>query len=450
MEALTRKLLYELVWSEPISKIAPRYGLSDRGLGKLCARHDIPVPPRGYWAKKAAGKRVTQEPLSPRAGDKANVIPLDRPKTPPAAEPVEETLPPEVAFERDPINFVVVEPTARLKHPLVRAAAVALRGQKPDYTGFVCSGRECVDIRVRPASVSRALRIMQALILALEQRGYTVAIADGKTKVKVLGEPVAIYLRERLRRQIRNLTPDEQRRRREGFDVNPYELLPSGELALHIDGAHGRAASESKKKPLEDSLNQFIEALVSNALREKTWRAQRELEEQKRQEAERRRRERENVRREEDARADRFDKLVSFWDRAQLRRRFLVELQKAVGSVEKESELGRWLEWAHRHVESSDPLNRFGQERGRLLKVYYSAYGTEIAKLKSGAAFEDPAFSEYDRKPNPPGIALSDRRPASDWMTELLELELPEDLLPPTRLPSPATFRGGSSCQLGF
>lgn len=175
---------------------------------------------------------------------------------------------------------------------------------------------------------------------------------------------------------------------------------------------------------------------MADALRQKAWRAEREVAEQKRQEVERRRKEREKVRREEDARADRFDTLVEYWDKAQQRRRFLGELRKAVGGVAQASELARWLEWAHSFVESSDPLNRFGK-RGLVLKVYYSAYGTEIAKLKNGAAFEDPEFSEYERNPSPPGIALTDRRPASDWLTELIELELPEDLLLPYETTEP-------------
>jgi hypothetical protein len=45
---ITREALYEQVWAEPISKIAARFNLSDRGLAKLCARYDIPVPPRGW------------------------------------------------------------------------------------------------------------------------------------------------------------------------------------------------------------------------------------------------------------------------------------------------------------------------------------------------------------------------------------------------------------------
>jgi hypothetical protein len=63
---LTRKELYELVWSEPLSTLAPRFGISGSGLKKTCARAEVPVPPRGYWAKKQAGKRTVQMPLPPR------------------------------------------------------------------------------------------------------------------------------------------------------------------------------------------------------------------------------------------------------------------------------------------------------------------------------------------------------------------------------------------------
>ena len=75
---LTRDEFYALVWSEPIQKLAPRYGLSDRGFGKLCARYDIPVPPRGSWAKKAAGKRVSQTKLPPSDPDQRAIIVSER------------------------------------------------------------------------------------------------------------------------------------------------------------------------------------------------------------------------------------------------------------------------------------------------------------------------------------------------------------------------------------
>lgn len=67
-EAVTRSELYARVWQTPISRLAPELGLSDNGLRKLCLRHDIPVPARGYWARSAAGQVV--KPLKlPRPED---------------------------------------------------------------------------------------------------------------------------------------------------------------------------------------------------------------------------------------------------------------------------------------------------------------------------------------------------------------------------------------------
>ena len=59
-ELLTRKALYDLVWSEPMKTISERFGISDVALKKICVRATIPTPDRGYWAKKDAGKQTFQ------------------------------------------------------------------------------------------------------------------------------------------------------------------------------------------------------------------------------------------------------------------------------------------------------------------------------------------------------------------------------------------------------
>ena len=77
---LTRKQLYDLVWSEPVSKIAPRYNISDVGFAKLCRREDVPLPPRGYWAKLKFGKKVPKPRLKPRENPGAETVVIaDRP-----------------------------------------------------------------------------------------------------------------------------------------------------------------------------------------------------------------------------------------------------------------------------------------------------------------------------------------------------------------------------------
>jgi hypothetical protein len=61
-----RQRLYEEVWSEPTQKVAKRYGVSDVAIAKACALLGVPKPPRGYWAKKAAGQKVPNRPLLPK------------------------------------------------------------------------------------------------------------------------------------------------------------------------------------------------------------------------------------------------------------------------------------------------------------------------------------------------------------------------------------------------
>ena len=62
---LTRKELYDKVWSQPVQTLAKEYGISDVGLKKICKRRDIPTPGLGYWAKVAHGKTVRRTPLPP-------------------------------------------------------------------------------------------------------------------------------------------------------------------------------------------------------------------------------------------------------------------------------------------------------------------------------------------------------------------------------------------------
>ncbi|MFL9897902.1 hypothetical protein PQR71_06970 [Paraburkholderia fungorum] len=74
--AFTRQQLYELIWASPISTLAKSVGVSNVGLAKACREGDIPLPPRGHWAKLHAGQRVIRPSLPPRGpgvSDRVNV-----------------------------------------------------------------------------------------------------------------------------------------------------------------------------------------------------------------------------------------------------------------------------------------------------------------------------------------------------------------------------------------
>src|SRR5207244_1268076 len=89
---LSREALYELVWSQPMLKVATRCGVSSSYMARICTLLNVPRPERGYWAKLAVGKAPAAPALpearpgdqlawSPGAGTVTAVRPLPRAPT---------------------------------------------------------------------------------------------------------------------------------------------------------------------------------------------------------------------------------------------------------------------------------------------------------------------------------------------------------------------------------
>ena len=116
---LRRSELYQRVWETPMVKLAPELGLSDVGLAKLCRRWDIPVPERGYWAKRQAGKPVSPQALPDPERDPTIAL-YRRPKEERSAAKASEA---QLVGPRRPLPGGAVVVADRLEHPhkLVRA-----------------------------------------------------------------------------------------------------------------------------------------------------------------------------------------------------------------------------------------------------------------------------------------------------------------------------------------
>ena len=135
LETTTRQKLYEDVWSTPMQKLAACYRLSDRGLNKICEKHRIPAPGRGYWAKKAAGHRVLQQALPPLPPALSHLDSIafrargvaDEPPTPPGVSQ-------QMEIERAPEKLIVVADTLRGSHALVRQTAETLKSSDAPAT----------------------------------------------------------------------------------------------------------------------------------------------------------------------------------------------------------------------------------------------------------------------------------------------------------------------------
>jgi hypothetical protein len=74
---LSRKELYDLVWSESMLSLSKKYAISDVGLRKKCRSFEIPIPNAGYWAKVKFGKKVIpRRPLGEYQGDQIVTLKL--------------------------------------------------------------------------------------------------------------------------------------------------------------------------------------------------------------------------------------------------------------------------------------------------------------------------------------------------------------------------------------
>ena len=58
---VSRAELFDLVWSQPRTTLAMRFKVSDVALAKRCRSANIPMPPAGYWARVAAGARLSRK-----------------------------------------------------------------------------------------------------------------------------------------------------------------------------------------------------------------------------------------------------------------------------------------------------------------------------------------------------------------------------------------------------
>lgn len=60
---ISRKDLYDLVWSVPLNKLSKDFNLTASQLKEICEKHNVPVPENGYWSKLKFNKNIPKRPL---------------------------------------------------------------------------------------------------------------------------------------------------------------------------------------------------------------------------------------------------------------------------------------------------------------------------------------------------------------------------------------------------
>lgn len=364
--------LYEKVWTEPVRTVAKGFGVSDVALAKQCRRLKIPLPGRGYWSKKAAGKYVRRLPL-PALPPNDAVTPRAKTFSPPPviADPeVPGPVADQIAFEADPANAIVVREDLRSPHPLVKATRDVLEG-KGHVESWRIGRTPRLDIDASKEQRRRALRIMDALVRAFEARGWKVELGSGddrKSYVTIFGQRVPFGIRETLKK-VAN-PPAKPERLSDGRMYTPWQAQyrdeHSGLLAFVIrhNWGHGvlKSWAERKTRRLEERLSDFIISLVKAAYEELQADRRRAERERQEREAEERWRAEERRREAEAARVRALLQQAESWGTSWRLNGYLMAVRAAAesqpGGLQADTELYAWLTWAESYARSIDPLQQ--------------------------------------------------------------------------------------------
>lgn len=359
-----RLILYEEVWTEPVKVVAARYGVSDVALAKNCRRLGVPLPGRGYWAKKKAGTAPSRPPLPGLpAGveDRIPVAPAGR-RGPTAA--------PLAARAAQATIRVQVAETLRRPHTLVASAHELLKGRGPRDELVSCRSKACIDIAVSRASLGRALRIVDALVKAMEGQGYQVEVTEptrsywssgsltpGVTRVRVGADWIHFALTEK------RTTVIETKRTSWGHTWTQREYVFSGVLSLSLTNVYWidvrKTWNDGKRQRIEDCLGDFVGYLPAVSEKLRARREEEERRARERREAERRREEQEARRQAEERRVKDLLERVRRWKLSQDIRSYVDEAVKASGHEDDD------LSWALRYANKLDPLVKTEQSDER-------------------------------------------------------------------------------------
>ncbi|QNI35886.1 hypothetical protein [Edaphobacter albus] len=351
---LDRDQLYAEVWSEAMTKVSTRYGVSDVALAKICRRMDIPAPERGYWARVAAGQKLPRPPLPPRGQGVPQTVQADpgRGRTWASELKTAEITP-------APVSGVLSSP-----HRFTLQLQKSFSLRSPDSYGRIGSSREDIDVKIAPSSIPRVLLFVDAFLKAAEDRGYSFVLPETEyergLEIVIQRQRVKFTVFEEATRVVSKGTRSAQ---------TTVEFHPSGRLSFRIREylatRNEPTFSDRSKESLESQLGIILHGLRTAAaeLAERTERFARKKEAEEKRADEHRRAQ---------AQLKKLDEDVENWSKAEALHRLIAQVERRIESKPpaEAAYADRWLTWARTVATNLDPtsqgLNQFFEHYRKL------------------------------------------------------------------------------------
>lgn len=165
-----REVLYREVWQFLVTEVAKKYAVSDVAIHKICKLLNIPTPPRGYWEKLRAGKKVDVLPLPPSDGKNVKTgVRNENVYTQSASEGLAYMSEEDRAMVPAVASQMLLPAEKEKQHPKV----AAYRKQLPNLTKTKTTKPPYLSDSVAEETRPRVFRIIDALIKAAEPLGIS-------------------------------------------------------------------------------------------------------------------------------------------------------------------------------------------------------------------------------------------------------------------------------------
>src|SRR5690554_476477 len=336
---VTRKELYDLVWSKSLTQLSKDFGLSLSQIKKVCGDNNIPLPENGYWSKIKFGKDVKKVSLDESIG-------LDT--------KIELSVDIEISPKQKIIDEIVADTKAPVKVPeklrnpdkLVSDTEAYYNKSKKDRY-FRDDSSTILYINVTDKNEKRALRFMDALIKLLRYRNFS--FTKEYRQLKMIKDDVRFpfYLREHHKR-----VPNKEG----SYPSFIYE--PTGNFIFTV-GEHSikKEWSDSKIK-LEDRLIQIVADIEILVQKEKEWQERIRISHEKYERERKIKEEQEALRKQEEAKFNQLLTEAKRFEESNLIRKYIQEIErKAITENNLTDELKEWIKWANDKADSIDPLS---------------------------------------------------------------------------------------------
>ena len=380
-----REALYNEVWSEPMTTVSKRYGMSDNGLRKHCKTLGIPMPSLGYWAKVQAGQTVPRTDLPKVTGEvrhhirnyfikfKTDIEKLTEAEllsdeefsllTEETKKSIKEICSQlQVKSQLRNPHHLITEHQAEILYRKKRDKALKQASFSSNWYAKVKSeyrdNKPVLPINVSESNINRTYRILDTIINTLEEM-------EGNTRVEVQysgqnkDEAYFVVMHSAFDFEMK------EDARKKGSSKNDGESRPCLVLSIPMNG--GQTNNETGKLEYKDKDNESLEAQVGKILLDMFVIANKRLGlgELKRRKEQRAWDERQRQWRLEEMRKGQLGQLrlleqnSSDWFKAEQIRRFADCLEGKINEVtneEKREKLFRWLKWARDKADWLDPL----------------------------------------------------------------------------------------------